>query len=141
MISQFKDQKLYIEQAIRNLKKSSVTSSLSTTSLLSNQISKQELPKTYSRNEAKFNALSKWDGEVPERIHTEQGIQHYSSDEDEDLDLISPDIINPFILDVQETNSKVDLMFEGIEPITLHSDDESFEEIDLPAKLDLDFYE
>jgi hypothetical protein len=32
-------------------------------------------------------------------------------------------------------------MFEGIEPITLNSDDESFEEIELPAKLDLDFYE
>jgi hypothetical protein len=139
MISQFKNQKLYIEQAIRNLKKSSQTSSLSTTSLLSNRISKQELPKTYSRNEAKFNALSKWDGEIRERIQTEQVIQHESSDED--LDLIHPDIINPFILDVQETNSKVDLMFEGIEPITLNSDDESFEEIELPAKLDLDFYE
>lgn len=139
MISQFKNQKLYIQQAIRNLKKSSEASSLSTTSLLSNQISKQELPKTYSRNEAKFYALSKWDGEIAERRHTEQAIQHDSSDED--LDLIPADIINPFILDVQETNSKVDLMFEGIEPITLNSDDESFEEIDLPAKLDLDFYE
>lgn len=139
MISQFKNQKTYFDQAIRNLKQTAGNSSLSINSLaqISNKIFKQELPKALKRNQDKFTALNKWDGETED--YTVRRVQNDASDED--LDLIDPDVINPFILDVHKSNEKVDLMFGGIESITLNSEEDSFEEIDLVAKLDLNLYE
>lgn len=141
MFSQFKNQKTYIDQTIRNLQQSAVNHSLSTTSItqLPNRIFKQQQPKLLKRNEDKFATLNRWEGETELQGYTDRGVQNDSSDED--LDLINPDVINPFILDLPRSDEKVEFIFREMQPIDLYSDEDSFEQIEMPAKLDLDLYD
>ena len=83
--------------------------------------------------------MNRWEGETELQGYTDRGVQNDSSDED--LDLINPDVINPFILDLPRSDEKVEFIFGEMQPIDLYSDEDSFEQIEMPAKLDLDLYD